>query len=135
MLATENVSEIRKLFNVSADDYWKEHYHFKKPTPLKSALVGRDTIELIIINSIAPLLYLYGKQTANEELLMKAVTMLENVPAENNSIIKKWASLGINASHAGESQALLQLKHVYCEKKKCLECAIGHQILKSENNR
>jgi hypothetical protein len=119
---------------VSAADFWKEHYHFKKSTPIKSAVVGKDTVELIIINSIAPLLYLYGKKAGNEDLLMKAVAMLENIPAENNSVIKKWSSLGIKAQHAGHSQALLQLKHEYCDKKRCLECAIGHQILKSENN-
>ena len=53
---------IKQLFRAEASPYWKEHYHFKKAAAVKSATLGKDTINLILINTIAPLLFLYGKK-------------------------------------------------------------------------
>ena len=43
---------------------------------------------------------------------------------------KKFEVFGIRSKNVYESQALLELKKNYCDYKKCLECAIGHFILK-----
>ena len=123
---------IKKLFQAEASAYWKEHYHFKKAASVKSATLGKDTIDLILINTIAPLLFLYGKKTGNEQFCIQAVDLLEHLEPENNTIIRKWVSLGISAKHAGDSQALIELKKHYCSNKRCLECSVGFGILKTD---
>ncbi len=132
ILAIQDIKTLQKLFQVQAGDYWKEHYHFKKAVAIKSAAIGKDMINLILINTISPLLFLYGQKTGDEQFIARAVYITENIEPEKNAIISKWEKLGITPQHAGESQALLELKKMYCENKRCLECAIGHKILKSE---
>ncbi len=112
----------------------QEHYHFKKAVAVKSAALGDDMINLILINTISPLLFLYGQKTGELQYITRAIDLLEHLEPEHNNIIHKWESLGIKPAHAAESQALLELKKNYCDYKRCLECAIGHKILKSEKN-
>lgn len=119
------------MFRAEASPYWKEHYHFKKAAAVKSATLGKDTINLILINTIAPLLFLYGKKMGDEQFCIKAVDLLEHLEPENNTITRQWANLGLTAKHAGDSQALLELKKQYCSNKRCLECSVGYRILKT----
>ncbi|MFI5171401.1 MAG: DUF2851 family protein [Chitinophagales bacterium] len=134
ILELKDVKKIKTLFKVKAADYWKEHYHFKKAAPAKSALMGNDMIDLILINTISPLLFLYGRINGDDQFITRATDILENIEAENNNIIRNWIDLGITPKHAGESQGLLELKNNYCTNKRCLECAMGHRILKCEKN-
>ena len=134
ILELNDIKKIKKIFEVNAGDYWKEHYHFKKAVAIKSAALGDDMINLVLINTISPLLFLYGQKTGETQFITRAVDLLENLEAENNNIIHKWVSLGLKPKHAAESQALLELKKSYCDYKRCLECAIGHKILKSEKD-
>lgn len=130
ILESNHLNEIRKLFNASAGAYWKEHYHFKKSAPVKSTHIGKSTIDLIIMNTIAPLMYLYGKQTGEMQYVQKSINLIEQLPPEKNNILDSWQKLNVKALHAGESQALMELKENYCNLKRCLDCNIGHQVLK-----
>jgi hypothetical protein len=51
------------------------------------------------------------------------------VPAERNTIISQWEKFGIEAKCALESQALIQLANCYCQKKQCLKCRVGRQVI------
>ena len=62
----------------------------------------------------------------NFELIDLAIT----IPSEQNVIIEKFELLGIRSKNLYESQSLLELKKNYCDNKKCLDCAIGHFILR-----
>ena len=130
MLAAQNVKEIENMFELSISNYWKTHYVFDKASAKRKKTLGKSTIHLIIINTIAPLLFLYGKMKGENQFKEKAIRLLEELPPEKNSIIKKWEALGVKVKSADQSQALLQLKNIYCNKKRCLECAIGNAILK-----
>ena len=55
---------------------------------------------------------------------------LEELKAENNYITRMWEQCGMKTSNAADSQALIQLKKEYCDKKKCLYCRIGYEYLK-----
>ena len=81
-----------------------------------------------------PLLFLNGKIKDNEKLTELAYSLLEHIKPENNVIIRQWKSAGITAKHAYHTQALIQLKNLYCSKKKCLSCAIGVKILNNKSN-
>jgi hypothetical protein len=61
----------------------------------------------------------------------KALLFLEQIEAETNSTITQWKNLNIIPKNAFDSQALLQLRNEYCDKKKCLKCGIGAKIIVS----
>ncbi|HNV99630.1 MAG TPA: DUF2851 family protein [Chitinophagales bacterium] len=132
ILDIRSVKEIRQLFQVEASPFWREHYHFKRATKHAPGNIGDEFIHLQIVNTFAPLLFLYGKVHQQEAYITRATDLLEQTPYERNHIVREWNDLGVNAQHAGHSQALLQLKQQYCVHKRCLECAIGYRILHSK---
>ena len=88
-------------------------------------------MDLLIINTIIPIQFAYAK-SQGKEISEKLITLLNQVQPESNAIIDKFTSFGLKAKNAFETQALLQLKNEYCNKSRCLECAIGMELLKSE---
>jgi len=130
LLETEKLSEIINLFRIETNEYWKDHYQFDTKSELRKKVLGISSINLILINTIIPFLFVYGQHRANEPLQQKALTWLEQIKAENNHIVNRFKSIGIKPQNAMQSQALLQLKSNYCKNKRCLECRIGHRILK-----
>ncbi|MCY1544575.1 hypothetical protein D9M68_804680 [compost metagenome] len=88
------------------------------------------SIDNLLINTNSLFLFAYGKYLGDENLMDQGITLLANLPAENNAIIKQYVAAGVKLKTAYESQALLQLKKNYCNEKKCLNCGIGVKILK-----
>ncbi len=130
-LAAKTVTELHNTFTIEIGQYWKDHFLFEKQSPKQSnKKVGKATVQNIIINTVVPFLFVYGKAKGLEKYVDKALNHLERIPAESNSIIKKWQQLGYDAENSMDSQALLQLKNKYCARKRCLECQIGHQLIK-----
>ena len=76
------------------------------------------------------MLFTYGKHQSNEALCERAFDLLEQLKTENNYIIRMWKQCGLDVKNAGDSQALIQLKKEYCDKKDCLRCRIGYEYLK-----
>lgn len=129
LLHCKTLEEAEALFTVSASSYWDNHYRFHKNTRKKKKLLGRDAVNVLIINTVVPFLFLYGIEKNLTEYKERALDFLEKIPAEKNSIILKWNSLGIKADNAFYSQALLQLKYKYCKFKRCLDCTVGREII------
>ncbi len=90
-------------------------------------------IDTIFINTIAPVLFAYGNFHKDESYKCKALNWLEQTAAEKNAVTDRYAELGVISKNAFDSQALLELKSEYCEKRRCLDCAIGANILKHSN--
>ena len=86
---------------------------------------------LLIINTIVPLLYAYGTHRSDEKLIQKAIVLLEELPAEDNYILRQWKACGLGVETAADSQALIQLKREYCDRKDCLRCRFAYEYLKS----
>lgn len=129
-IEAQNLRELEHLFDVQAGEYWHTRFQFDTPSVRRPKHPGRDFVHLLIINTIAPFLFHYGK-TRDQELYQKrALALLESLPPESNAIIDGWAELGVPARHAYQTQALIHLKTRYCDEKRCLECAIGNAILK-----
>ena len=129
MLAARDVAEIENMFEVRLSNYWKEHFLFGKASPRRKKALGRPAIHHIIINAIAPFLFLYGSERKESGYQDRALSLLEALPPEDNREIRHWRELGMVPESAYESQALLQLKKRYCQERGCLRCAIGHAIL------
>ncbi len=129
ILAVQKIKEVENMFGCRVSLYWQEHYVFDKISPKRKKTLGRSTIHLFVINTIAPFLFLYGQEMGEEKYKTQALALLEELQPEKNKIIQKWTSLGMLPKSAFQSQALLQLKKHYCDQRKCLSCPIGHQLL------
>lgn len=130
MVETKKPQDIHQQFRIKASPYWDDHYVFDKPSQKREKQLGKDAINNIIINTVAPVLFIYGRQSMRMELCEKALNLLQETPGENNSVIRQWENIGVSARDAADSQALLELKKYYCTPKKCLQCPIGHMVLK-----
>jgi hypothetical protein len=126
-----NLADVKKLLNVTANDYWHYHYTFNEPSSYKIKNLGAQMVNNIIINTIAPILFAYGHYHKQHQYKDKALKWLSELTGEKNTIITNFSSIQIKAKNAFDSQALLQLKNEYCNKKKCLECAVGNKLLKN----
>ena len=129
LIEAKSVEDIYKIFKISVSDYWQTHYLFDKESPKKKKALSTSFIDLVIINTIIPIQFAYAKSqgaSTSEQL----IDLLQDVAPESNGIIQKFQSFGIKAQNAFETQSLLQLKNEYCNKSKCLECAIGMELLK-----
>jgi len=111
------------------DAFWDTHYHFTSQSPKAIKQIGRNTAAVLVINVVAPVMFLYGKLQGKPTLKDHAVDLLQQLPAEENGIITQWRKCGWKIEDAGQTQGLLHLKKTYCEQRRCMHCAIGLQVL------
>ncbi|WP_421920722.1 DUF2851 family protein [Marinifilum sp.] len=128
-----NYKDIQQLFEIQVSDYWKRHYQFGVESKLISKKLGKTIINSILINSVVPILFCYGDRNGDELMKEKALSLLEEIPEEKNSIIDKWKECGVMVNSSWYSQALLQLKVNYCDKFRCLQCEFGNRIIRLKN--
>ena len=129
IITIKNLSEFYKLFAISISNYWQTHYQFDKESPKKKKQLSKSFIDLLVINTIIPIQFAYAK-SQGKEVSETIITLLKEVASEKNVIIQKFAGFGVKSKNAFETQSLLQLKNEYCNHSKCLQCAIGIQLLK-----
>lgn len=129
ILDAENTDALLKLLDGGVSTYWQTHCNFATLSENRQHKLSLSSRRLVVINTIVPLLYAYGKHLGNEAVCAKAIALLEELPAENNHIMRCWADCGIKVSQAADSQALLQLKTMYCDRKDCLRCRFGFEYL------
>lgn len=131
LISLETPSHIYKVFDTTASTYWDTHYRFGAPSKTSKKRLGKATVTSLFINHIVPMLYSYGWYKGLPNLKEKAISWLEEAPAEKNVVISKWAEIGLNASSAFDTQSLLELKNEYCSNKNCLNCGIGNSLLRN----
>jgi hypothetical protein len=110
------------LFMCEPSEYWQNHYLLGKEAEIRSKCLSKSSAEVILINSVIPFLFCYGKKYNNLEMSTFAQNLLKNIPAEKNHITSGFASLGIETHSAYHSQALTQLKNLYCNRRDCYKC-------------
>ncbi len=129
ILDSKNIDELRKLFEVQASEYWDSHYQFGKTSSKSKKDLGEQSFQNVLINTIVPFLFLYGKEKQDEIYIERAINLLECIEPEQNKIIASFDELNIKAKNAGDTQSLIQLNNNYCKFKKCLNCAIGNHLM------
>lgn len=127
---TDLVKDVRKMFDVVANDYWHYHYLFDRKTDYKEKRLGKQMIDNIIINTVVPVLFAYGVHKGENIYKEKAISWLEMLSPEKNAITKGFSNLKLENKNAFDSQSFIQLKNEYCQYKLCLQCSIGNSILK-----
>ena len=132
LLAAQGQEELMALLETHTEGYWQTHYTFgaAHDTPSEKHL-QRSSLQLLLINTVAPLLFCYGKYHNEEALCERAVDLLDELKAESNFITRAWGEVGLKARSAAQSQALIQLKRNYCDRKDCLRCRFGRYYLKT----
>lgn len=129
-METETLQGVRDILKGGTSEYWLTHYTFGGSSPSRPKTLSNTSLDLLIINTVVTFLYAYGLHKGNRVLCARAGCFLEELKAENNYITRMWEQCGMKASNAADSQALIQLKKEYCDKKKCLYCRIGYEYLK-----
>lgn len=130
LVECKDLFSLQSLLSTKVTPYWETHYTFGSISDLNEKNLSPFSMNLLMINTCIPMLFAYGRHSAKEALCNRAFDFLEQLKAENNYIIRLWKECGLTVKNAGDSQALIQLKKEYCDKKECLRCRIGYEYLK-----
>lgn len=128
IIAAETIDLYYEIFDVAASDYWSTHFNFEVPGKKRKKRLSKDFIHLLLINTIIPMKFAFADR-AGKDISESLLALASSIPKEENSIIKKFNSIKASAENAVQSQALLQLKKEYCDKNRCLQCAVGHFLI------
>ena len=129
ILEVDKLSDFYPLLNVQASDYWTNHYSFTSKSKKQVKKMGKGTVNLLLINTIIPFLFIYGKMKLRPDLSDRSLKMLDQIPGERNAVIRQWETLGVSVRTAFNTQALIHLRTNYCSKKRCLHCEVGNDLL------
>ena len=123
------LAEIRQALRADLSAYWHTHTRFGASSPYSTKRMSDNTLDLLIINAVCPILYAYAIRKEDETIQERIMSLLELIPPEKNHTIEGWKRFGVCAENAFQSQALIELKTQYCDTRKCLQCSIGHKLL------
>lgn len=127
----QTIEDITPLFDTHVSEFWQTHYSFTSEESQKGEKhLSDSSLQLLIINSVAPILFAYGRYKNDDSLCERAIRLWENIKPENNRIIRDWSAAGITPEHAADSQALIHLTRKYCERHDCLRCRFGNEFIR-----
>ncbi len=129
VLEAHDIAQVKDLLEVSASGYWDDHFVFGKKSRNYTKKTGTQAADILLINAVIPLIFVYGKSRDCQDIIEKALELIEGIAPEENIIITEWKEAGIIPDSAFYSQALIQLRNEYCKKRKCLQCRIGGKII------
>lgn len=124
-----HLDAVKDLLNVTAGEYWNTHYLLDEPGHYLPKKIGGQMVNNLLLNTVIPVVYAYGAYHGQTSYTTKAIDWMGAIAAEKNSITRGFEALGIENRTAMDSQALIQLKNEYCNQKRCLDCAVGNQLL------
>lgn len=131
LLECKTMERLQDIMQTHVTPYWETHYTFGSTSTHNEKNLSRSSMNLLIINTAVPVLFAYGRRMGDERFCERAIGFLDQLQAEKNSIVRMWNDCGLSAQSAGDSQALIQLKKEYCDRRDCLRCRIGYEYLKS----
>lgn len=132
LIEAQSYEDLKTYFEIIPSSYWQTHYRFGKKAKSLVYHFGQDSTDSVIINSVVPLLVAYGKSKDDWSLVDRAVNILQYIPTEKNKIITLWKEMGYISKSAFDSQGLIELYNNFCQRRQCLNCAIGSSILKPD---
>lgn len=134
LLECETIKQVRQLLATQVTPYWETHYLFGEESTRSEKKLSVASLNLQVINTVCPILFAFGKHKNAEKYCERAFDLLDKLKAENNHIVRMWKEVGLKVDTAGDSQALIQLKKAYCDRKDCLRCRIGYEYLKGNSS-
>ncbi|MDA3614012.1 DUF2851 family protein [Polluticaenibacter yanchengensis] len=130
ILLIEKLPDLYHLFKTAPNLYWETHYILGKECESTDKTIGDNHIHVLIINVIIPIVFAHGQLQGIEGHKQKALDWLQALKPEANAVTGQFKPLGFECNNAAESQGLLELYNNYCTPVNCLNCGIGHSILK-----
>ena len=134
LIECQTVNDLKTLLHTQVTPYWETHYTFGSLSAKNEKHLSYGSLNLLMINTAIPMLFAVGRHRQHEELCDRAFNLLEELKPENNYIIRLWQQCGLEVRSAGDSQALIQLKKEYCDRRNCLRCRFGYEYLKRPTN-
>ena len=136
IIEKKKYDEITSYFKIKPSEYWQTHYSFGKQTVNSDKFISKTSLDILMINTVVPILFAYGKNIGSEVYCDRALNILERMYPERNSIVREFSDSGLVPKSAFHSQALIQLMKEYCDNRRCIECRIGYKVitLYSNNN-
>ena len=135
ILEIKEVDKLMDIFlGIKPSAYWTNHYMWDKETVSRQKSLGKVAVNLLMINALLPFLFVYGRAIDNDKLCDRALDFFTKIPGEKNNITLNWQKTGMDISSAFQTQALINLKSEYCDKKRCLQCRIGNYLLKQNKD-
>lgn len=135
LVEADTIDRMRQLFDITLRGFWATHYTFAPTQATSPRALSRPSIDTLIINAAVPLRHAYATYRGDDDTLTSDIELLQAIEPENNSVTRLFADAGIEAADAFDSQALIQLRREYCEKRKCIYCRFGHRMLSAEISR
>ncbi|MEG0815466.1 MAG: DUF2851 family protein [Mucinivorans sp.] len=133
ILRSRTVSDLYSILDVVLPSYWR--YHSAPSSvicgqPVSDNLTN-EKLNLVIINCVVPFLWAYGIDRGDGGYVERSMDLLNMVPAEHNLYTRSYASCGSRLVWATDSQAMIELKTVYCPSARCAVCPLGRARLAS----
>lgn len=131
ILEAKDLEQIHKIFSTHVTSYWETHYGFGSESARATKELTARSLDLIIINAVIPMLFAYGRHSLHEDYCERALDLLTRIKAEDNRFTRIWMQSGLSIQNASDSQAIIQLRTAYCDRKDCLRCRIGYEYIKN----
>ena len=128
LIEVNSFKDLKTLFKVKLSEFWETHYTFGKVSKKVRKPLSDSFIALIWVNVLIPLKYLYYK-TQGRDVSEELMEVMKLLPADNNGVIDAFKNLGAEMKCAFDSQVLLHQYKYYCQRKRCLDCAVGVALL------
>ena len=119
--------------SVRQSPYWKVHFDFGRKIKTKNQGLGVSALQNILINTFAPVLAAYSRNTGDMKSMERALILLESLPPEDNKITRIWGKYGKKANSAFDSQGFIMQYNTMCLNKQCASCSIGVALLTRSN--
>lgn len=129
LLSLGGIAEAIAFFQRPVEGFWARHYTFGRTLDTPLSGLSRTAAIGMVINVVVPLIMAHGMATGRDERLTQAMEMLQALPSERNVIIDLFTRAGVGCRDAFTSQALIHLRRMYCEPRRCLFCRVGHRML------
>ena len=128
LIEVNSFKDLKTLFKVKLSEFWETHYTFGKVSKKVRKPLSDSFIALIWVNVLIPLKYLYYK-TQGRDVSEELMEVMKLLPADDNGVIDAFKNLGAEVKCVFDSQVLLHQYKYYCQRKRCLDCAIGVALL------
>ncbi len=131
LIECKDIKSVKELLSTSVTSYWQTHYAFGCESKPNEKHLSDASLNLLLINTVVPILFAFGRHKLDDTLCDRAFDFLEQLKAEDNHITRTWKDIGLDVENAGDSQALIQLKNEYCDRRDCLRCRFGYEYLRN----
>lgn len=117
------------LTDAKPSPFWETHLRLDRACAPGSARIGRGHADTVLVNAVLPALLVHADQESDPALEALVFDLFESLPAETDSVTRRYESRGTTPANALEAQGLHQLYRTRCTAGRCLSCPVGQWIV------